>query len=205
MVIFDCDGVMFDTTKANTVYYNTILGHFGRPPMNDSQVAFIHMHTVHESVAYLLGDDPDMIKTAQAFRERMPYEQFLEQMEMEPDLIPLLDHLRPRFKTAIATNRTDTMDRVIAAFDLAGRFDLVVCAHDVEHPKPAPDSLNRVLAHFGIPPEQAVYIGDSELDERAARAAGIRFIAYGNPSLPAHRHVRRLGEVAALVEQLWRT
>ena len=31
VVAFDCDGVMFDTTKANIAYYNQILDHFDRP------------------------------------------------------------------------------------------------------------------------------------------------------------------------------
>ena len=63
---------------------------------------------------------------------------------------------------------------------------------DVPAPKPAPDILNRALAYFGIEAEEAIYIGDSSLDEQAARAAGIPLVAYRNPDLKAWRHVDRL-------------
>ena len=34
LVIFDCDGVMFDSKNANRVYYNHMLEKFGHPPMD---------------------------------------------------------------------------------------------------------------------------------------------------------------------------
>ena len=37
VVAFDCDGVMFDTTKANMSYYNEILEHFGQPTLTPDQ------------------------------------------------------------------------------------------------------------------------------------------------------------------------
>ena len=37
VVIFDCDGVMFDSKRANEAYYNHILAHFGKPQMNGRQ------------------------------------------------------------------------------------------------------------------------------------------------------------------------
>ncbi|MBW1841164.1 MAG: hypothetical protein JRI75_05165, partial [Deltaproteobacteria bacterium] len=45
VVAFDCDGVMFDTTRANMAYYNRILNHFGKPDMTPEQFSFAHMHT----------------------------------------------------------------------------------------------------------------------------------------------------------------
>lgn len=194
-VVFDCDGVMFDTSKANIAYYNHLLHHFNRPAMDERQIAFAQMHTVHESIVHLFGDDAQLNEAVNAFRMQMPYEPFLKKMEMEPDLIPLLRRLRPEFRTAVATNRTDTIERVLVEFGIDQYFDFVACALDVQHPKPHPDMLNIVLGHFGILPEQAVYVGDSELDQIAAQSAGVHFIAYGNRSLTAGCHIQRLGEV----------
>jgi phosphoglycolate phosphatase-like HAD superfamily hydrolase len=42
----------------------------------------------------------------------------------------------------------------------------------VENPKPSPDQLIKILEHFNIEPYQLIYIGDSKLDEIAAKAAG---------------------------------
>lgn len=194
VVAFDCDGVMFDTTQANKAYYNQILEHFGLPSMTPEQFAYSHMHTVDQSITNLFKDEK-RIQAAHAYRKKMSYLPFLEYMEIEPYLKPLLERLRTKYKTAVATNRTDTMDRVITAHGLEGYFDLIVSASDVEHPKPHPEPLIKILQYFQINPGHLVYVGDSELDEIAAHAAGVAFVAYKNESLSAKLHITSLKEM----------
>jgi HAD superfamily hydrolase (TIGR01509 family) len=198
VVAFDCDGVLFDTEQANRVYYSNILQHFGRPAVTDEQFSYVHMHTISESLAYLFPDEKTLA-AARLFRETMDYQQFLSYFKVEPHLVSLLQKLKPKFKTAIATNRTDTMNRLLAAFDLEGDFDLIVTANDVERPKPHPDVLLKVSDHFNIPPEQVIYIGDSRLDELAARSAGMPLVAYRNPELSAEYYVNNLSEIEGLL------
>jgi phosphoglycolate phosphatase len=121
-------------------------------------------------------------------------------MVMEPYLKILLQKLRPKYKIAIATNRTDTIKRVLVEHGLVGDFDLVVSALDVERPKPHPEALTRVLEHFGIKPRQAIYVGDSQLDEIAAKAAGIPLVAYKNASLSAVYHINSLKEIEDILK-----
>jgi phosphoglycolate phosphatase-like HAD superfamily hydrolase len=198
-VAFDCDGVMFDTTHANMAYYNHILGHFGRPAMTAEQFAYCHMHTADKSIANLFQDEKDFY-AAQAYRKNMSYIPFLKHMAIEPYLKTLLNRLRPIYKTAVATNRSDTMDRVLSEHDLAGSFDLVVSSIDVDRPKPYPDLLIRILEHFKLKPYQAIYVGDSELDQMAAHAAEMPFVAYKNRSLTADYHIQSLKELAQLLQ-----
>ncbi len=190
---------MFDTTKANKAYYNEILAHFGRPAMTQEQFTFSHMHTVDESIAHLFSEE-ESIHAAQAYRKRMSYLPFLKHMEIEPYLVTLLEKLRPKYKTAVATNRTDTMERVITAHGLQGYFDLVVSASDVDRPKPHPDALFKILDHFEIEPFNLIYVGDSPLDELAANAAGIPFVAYNNERLNADLHISSLKEFENILE-----
>jgi phosphoglycolate phosphatase len=200
VVAFDCDGVMFDSSEANRNYYNQVLRHLGLPAMTIEQSGFAHMHTVDESLRYLI-DDPDTLAAAQQYRRQMSYLAFIRHMVVEPHLKALLAKLRPAFKTAIATNRTDTMDRVLVEHGLEGQFDLVVTAMDVRHPKPHPEQLQVILGHFNIAPGQMLYIGDSALDAQAAQAADVPFIAFGNASLPAQLHIdslRRIEEILRL-------
>ena len=42
--------------------------------------------------------------------------------------------------------------------------------------KPAPDMLIQALAHFGVTPDQAIFIGDRETDRQAAQRAGVGFM-----------------------------
>jgi phosphoglycolate phosphatase len=198
IVAFDCDGVMFDTTESNTAYYNQILAHFGRPALTAEQFAYCHSHTADQAIANLFPDE-DGYRAAQAYRKSMSYIPFLKYMEMEPYLKPLIRRLRPRYKTAIATNRSDTMDRVISEHGLEGYFDLVVCSHDVDHPKPHPDQLVKILEYFGLEPYNSLYVGDSELDEIAAKAAGVLFVAYKNRSLSADFHIQSLKQIAEIL------
>jgi len=198
IVAFDCDGVMFDTAEANRTYYNRILHHFKLPPLTDEQFIYTHMHTVDSSLDYIL---PDRVlrKKADEVRKTLNYSSLIPFMKIEPGLITLLNKLRPRYKTAIATNRSDTMDRVIQEHGLDGCFDLVISARDVERPKPFPDPLIKIMNHFSAIPENIIYIGDSELDEKAAKAAGIPFVAYNNPVLSAALHIKQLREIETLL------
>ncbi len=197
-VIFDCDGVMFNTNRANEAYYNQILAHFDRPLLTPEQFKYCHMATGDEAMRYLF-DGTGLAEAAQTYRLQMGYSQFIQLMEIEPHLIPLLESLRPGIKTAVGTNRADTMEEVMQVHRLKAVFDLVVTSRDVPAAKPAPDILNRILAHFDLAPEEALYIGDSVVDEQAAAAAGIPFVAYGDPELEAAHHVESLEEMFALV------
>ena len=199
VVAFDCDGVMFDTMKANMAYYNQILDHFGRPAMSTEQFAFSHMHTADQSIANLFND-MESFEAAQAYRKNMSYLPFLKYMVIEPYLKPLLEKIRPRYKTAVATNRSDTMDSVLSEHGLEGHFDLIVSAADVDRPKPHPDPLIKILEHFGIEPYHSIYVGDSKLDEIAAKAAGMPFVAYKNRSLSADFYIQSLKEVEGIIE-----
>jgi len=119
-------------------------------------------------------------------------------MIMEPDLIEFLDFLRPRYKTAISTNRTTTMKTVLKIHGLDRYFEKVVTALDVQHPKPHPEALLKILDYFQLVPDQAVYIGDSIIDSQHAASAGIKLIAFKNDSLPAEYNVNSFTEVMEL-------
>jgi HAD superfamily hydrolase (TIGR01549 family) len=190
---------MFDSSQANRAYYNHILEHFGLPLMTRKQFAYAHMHTVDQTLEFLIPD-ADMLSAAHRYRQTMSYLAFIRYMVVEPTLKTLLEKLTPAFKTAIATNRTDTMDRVLSEHDLEGQFDMVVTASDVRYPKPHPEQLNVIVKHFGIDPQQMIYIGDSLLDAQAAQAAAVPFIAYGNPDLSADAHIVSLQQIESILE-----
>ncbi len=200
VVAFDCDGVLFDTLEANRHYYNRILAHLGRPPLDAAQLHFAHAHTVHETLDLLFAE-PGERAVAHAFRRTMDYGDFIAHLTIEPELYALLDWMGDRYRKAIATNRTDTMPRLLDAFGLQGRFDLVVTSLDVARPKPAPDCLFKILERFAAAPREALFVGDSAVDEATARAAGVPFVAYRNPGLAAAHHIDSLGRLRELLAE----
>ena len=198
-VIFDCDGVMFDSRQANVNYYNHILAQFDLPPMTESEVDFVHMNTAVESVRHIFRRTPHE-EQAQAYRTQMDYTPFIKDMVMEPGLKELLKELKPKFGLAVATNRSNTIGKVLESNGLDPYFDIVVSSLDVENPKPHPESIFKIIDFFGIEPEACIYIGDSEVDHATCQAGGIPLIAYKNKDLEAQFHVKNLAEVKGCID-----
>ena len=197
-VIFDCDGVMFDSRQANINYYNHILSHFDLPPMTEDEVAFVHMQTADESVRHIFKGTP-YTEQAQEYKLQVDYTPFINDMIIEPGLKDLLRGLRPNFGLAVATNRSTTIGKVLEWNGLDQYFDIVVSSLDVKNPKPHPEPLLKILDFFSIDPLESLYVGDSSVDFQTARAAGVLFISCKNRELEADYHVDSLMDIADIV------
>jgi len=196
-VIFDCDGVMFDSRQSNINFYNHLLSHFGLPLLREEQVVYIHMATADESIRYIFKGTP-YLDQALAYRLQMDYTPFVRDMVQEPGLKELLGLLKPKCGLAVATNRSNTIGTVLESNGLAGYFDIVVSSLDVARPKPHPESLFKILDFFSILPNQALYVGDSQVDAETAKAASVPFVAYKNRNLDAAFHVDQLLDIASV-------
>ncbi len=199
VIAFDCDGVLFDTAESNRVYYNSLLDQMDMPAMTDEQFVFAHMNTVSNTLAYLFPGQ-ELLGKAKALKQKTSYNPFIKAMNMEPGLIPLLQKLRPAYKTAIATNRSDSMPALLREHNIGPLFDCIVSANDVAQPKPHPDQLLRLLDFFRIDPDQMLYVGDSIVDQQAAQAAEVPLVAYDNPSLTADHHIHSLKEIEEILQ-----
>ena len=109
---------------------------------------------------------------------RIDYRDLVPYMRLEDGFIETLEALKPQVALAVCTNRSTSMDLVLESFGLTTYFGCVMTAARVANPKPHPEPLIKVLDHFGIAPEQALFVGDSDVDRRAATAAGVPFVAY---------------------------
>ena len=199
VVIFDCDGVMFDSRQANINYYNHLLAHFGLPPMTEEEVDFVHTHTADESVRFIFNGTPYLIQ-AQRNRMEMDYTPFVHDMKMEPGLKELLGMLKPKFGLAVATSRSDTIGKILERNGLDQYFDIVISSLHVRKPKPHPESVFKILDFFQIDPHEAVYIGDSIVDWETAEAAGVFFVSYRNEKLETAFKAKSMMDVMAVLD-----
>ena len=198
LVIFDCDGVMFDSKDANRKYYNDLLEKFGYPLMDREEEDYVHSHNVLDSVSYIFRRHPHEIDKVHAYRQFLDYTPYLQYMRIEPDLKEFLKFLKPQFYTAISTNRSTTMPAVMRMHNLEPYFDLVVTALDVQQPKPHAEALLKILDHFQLSADRAVYIGDSMVDREHTAGVDMRLISFRNPDLPAEYHVDSFLDIPGL-------
>jgi HAD superfamily hydrolase (TIGR01509 family) len=197
-IIFDCDGVLFDSWRANVEYYNAVLTALGRPRLDADGERLAHALSTPQLFEMLFGADPALAEQARTVARELDYSPFYQWMQPAAGLHDLLTALKPRYRLAMATNRGATVAGVVRHFALAPLLEIAVGIYDVPRPKPFPDMIEKCVRHFGIAPQQAVYVGDSPSDLEAARAAGTRFIALGD--LPAAD--LRIAELRALPSAL---
>jgi len=201
-VIYDCDGVLFDSLEANHRLYNRIAVSVGRGELTPEELQYCHTHTVYESINHLFCHDGELEKKALEVLKGVDLRDFIPFLKMEPHLMETLSTLRERgIKTAICTNRTTSMKYIMEEFGLGPYFDMVVTALDVKHPKPHPVSVEKILEGLKVGKDKTLYLGDSDVDRETALTSGVLFIAYKNRAIAEHGfiedHLDLLGFLSA--------
>jgi len=179
-IIYDCDGVLFESHAANLAYYNQIFAAFGYPPVSAEQkdVAYLCHTASSPNVLAGLMDARDLA-AALDFAAKIDYRDFIPLMKPMPYLHQVLEVVANHYPLAIATNRGTSVVPILEHFGLEHFFSVVVTSRDVENPKPAPDMLLLAARQLGYQPQACLFIGDSELDQTAAAAGSFYFIGYG--------------------------
>ncbi len=199
LIVFDCDGVMFDSRLANQKYYNHLLKHFGHSPMDSSELEYVHMHNVADSIRYIFRHYPKANHhEIDQFRLELGYTRFLPFMKMEEDLVDFLETTQNKYHLAISTNRSDTMMPLLHTFKLVKYFGKVMTSENARRPKPAPDALEEILEHYSCIAAETIYIGDSIIDREHTAACDVPLIAFKNPALSAEFHVSSFTEILSL-------
>ncbi|MCF2136247.1 MAG: HAD family hydrolase [Candidatus Thorarchaeota archaeon] len=114
-------------------------------------------------------------------------------------------------KTAILTNNgRQAVDIILSHLPLQDYFDLIQTRNESPNPKPYPDGILHVLKRLGVSVDEAVYIGDAQIDAAAARRAGIPFWAVATGETPketlqeagADRVFDNLRDILPVIRQL---
>lgn len=167
---FDIDGTLIDTVEVDQRAIQAVLREQGRE-YTIEQLRFSFGMPGREALRILQVPD---IEGTIARWEQLAYAE-LDQIKPYAGMIDALTALRKRgAKLGIVTARTRLQyEAGFQPLGLEQYFDTVVCADEVQNPKPAPDELFECLRRLGGTAEQAVYIGDSRYDMQCAKAAGV--------------------------------
>jgi HAD superfamily hydrolase (TIGR01509 family) len=99
--------------------------------------------------------------------------------EVFPFVADTLKRLRAAgVATGVVTRRDHRRITWLLPPHILDLMDTVVCWEDAA-PKPAPDGLLLALDRLGVAPRDAVFVGDTDVDIQAAKAAGVVSIAVG--------------------------
>lgn len=201
-VIYDCDGVLFDSLEANTKLYNDLCALVGRDPLREEEMQYVHTHTVFEALHFIFGGKDDLEKKALEVlkQKQIDLKNYVEYLKMEPHLFQTLENLKEKgILRAINTNRTTSMKYIMERFNLWPYFDMVVTALDVKNPKPHPESIQKILQEFNLRKEETVFIGDSEVDQQTAKSSGIKFVAYKNRDIQNDAYIEDHLDLLSLI------
>lgn len=181
MVVYDCDGVIFNSEKANFEYYKYLFKKFNLPEINindKKSMNILHTYSNDKVIEHFTKTKKEMNEII-AFSRTADYSQFYKFMQMEEGFAETCKRLKKRgIKIGVATNRSHTFEGIVKYFKLYELIDDYVTVLDVEFPKPEPDMLLFLTEKNGFSTKDIVFIGDSILDYRAAESAEIDFIGY---------------------------
>lgn len=130
----------------------------------------------------------------------------IERSRPMPGLAELVRRIDPT-RTAIVTLLTEHGARRALERHSVPLPAVIVGRRPGLRPKPAPDPILVALEALGAVPSAAVMVGDSEVDEAAAKAAGVRFVGltngrpehgFGAGSLVARDLVEAVGHLEGL-------
>lgn len=176
LAIFDMDGTILDTLVDLAEAVNYALRKAGLPErslqevrsyLGNGMLRLIRLAAPEDASAELLAELKETFTEyykAHCSAHTRPYDGVVE----------LIEELRARgVKTAVVSNKPDFGVQLLVRDYFPTSFDAAVGERTGIAKKPAPDSVNEVLRLLDISREEAVYIGDSEVDIETARNAGM--------------------------------
>jgi beta-phosphoglucomutase len=138
-------------------------------------------------------------------RKNAWYREYLERMtpaDLEADVHPVLDRLHAKGMRLALGSSSRNARLILDRLGIFGLFDAVVDGTMISRSKPDPEVFLKAAALVGADPSCCVVVEDALSGIRAAKAAGMRYIAYRlrSPELEADApHAEGFGDILELV------
>jgi 2-phosphoglycolate phosphatase len=172
-VLFDLDGTLADSYDAITASTNYVRAANGLPQLPEAEIKK-HVGRGLDRLVADLVPGTDTARNIALYREH-----YVTVMRDHTRLMPgarrAVEALkRSGRRLAVCSNKNVFFTRShVFTLGLAPFFDVVLGPEDVPQPKPAPDMLLTALRLLGVPADEALYVGDMDIDVHTGRAAGV--------------------------------
>jgi phosphoglycolate phosphatase len=185
-LLFDLDGTLVDSAPDIAVAVNTVMVADGIAPLSVPVVRSLIGEGVRRLVekAYALQgshlEGHTLDERTETF-EALYASAIAVHTRAYPGVETGLREMREMgFKTAVVSNKLQHLtDQLLAELGLVGVLDYVCGARENLPKKPAPDMLLHTLEHLHVDVAEALFIGDSIADVRAANAGGLPCVLIG--------------------------
>ena len=203
LVVFDCDGTLFDTRRDITDSVNYARKHFCLPELSlENVTAFVGNGVSVLAEKSFRGTG---IKTGDALAKIMEYYSSHSSDKAIPyegvtETLPQLKNI-----LAIISNKPKKLvDELLADHGIEKFFQDVIGGDTFENRKPDPEPLLYLMAKHGIKPEETIVIGDHSPDIEMAKNAGAASIYcnygfFGNDTLGADYSINRFPELLEFI------
>lgn len=191
-VLFDIDGVIVYSDKANREFVNAILREQGKKNLTEKEFQKIKFFTIKQVLEKYLPELTE--KKIEKIRNKWSpkYVNFVSLTELNKGIKEILNYLKKKYKLGIITNRSLTT--VLDFHKVKNYFDFIVTSADVKNPKPSPEGINKTLKKFRIKPEEAVFIGDTIADLNAGKSAKVKTLIFRTTQKEIKEKIERITE-----------
>lgn len=210
LFIFDLDGTLIDSKLDLALAVNATRARFGRPPLPHEQIyAYIGQGApmlVRRALDHT--EDDALVEEALAFFLTYYREHMLDNTVAYPGVRDGLSRLSEGDHIlTVFTNKPERFSRaILAGLRLADYFGLIYGGNSFARKKPDPMGVEVILRETQTRKEEALLVGDSEIDVVTARNAGVWAcgVTYGLGShrldaYPPDLRIDSLTKLAALV------
>lgn len=179
-VVFDVDGVLFDTERLTNQTWLAVGKELGWPQVGEHYLEFVGQNRtdIHQKMLDLFGPEfpkEKFLTTCSAYSQaRMER----EGVPMKPGVVELLEFLKSRnipLALATSTSRERTLRRMELT-GLGSYFSAIITGDQVVHSKPDPEIYQMACRALGTDPGQTIAIEDSRNGILSAHAAGMKVI-----------------------------
>lgn len=175
-VLFDMDGTVLNTLGDLAAAVNHTLREFSMPERSIAEVAAALGNGAAYLIAHTVPDGTPKELTDKVLAAYAPYYDAHCDILTAPydGIVPLMQKLRGRgVKLAVISNKQDTAVKPLAEKYFPGLLEIAVGESAEVRRKPNPDAVLAALRHIGVEREDAIYVGDTEVDLQTARNAGM--------------------------------
>lgn len=175
-VLFDMDGTVLDTLGDLAAAVNHTLREFSMPERSIAEVAAALSNGAAYLIAHTVPAGTPKELTDKVLAAYAPYYDAHCDILTGPydGIVPLMEKLRDKgVKLAVISNKQDTAVKPLAEKYFPGLLEIAVGESAEVRRKPNPDAVLAALRHIGVEREDAIYVGDTEVDLQTARNAGM--------------------------------